>query len=263
MKKTILAALAIIAFLSLSLKASESDPWENLGLPQMKFIYFTKSHVGFASLPSFADVSREKHFYGIFDKSKGTMKFVDRAKFVKVFPEAVKQPELNLFEAWDLRNNPHPKSSASDSIVISPLNSSEGDSVDFGITTFTVRSMNFSADLGSSLIGSFDIFGDELWLGTEEAQSYMRTHGGQGILIYSLKTGEFIEKINEDKGLTGDLIHLIRNDPFTGEVWIATQYGIDRLTMRHKLIKKYYFGWVGSPGADPKHLLIRSKKYTK
>jgi hypothetical protein len=262
MKNFILAALVVIGFMPASLKASESDPWEGLGLPQMKYIYFTKSYVGFASLPSFADVSRGKHFYGIFDKTKETMQFVGRSKFVEVFPEAINQPELALSKAWEFRNYPSPKSSSGDSISIFYRNSSEGDSVDFGITTFTVRSVNFSANLGSSLIGALEIFGDELWLGTEEAQSYNRSHGGQGILIYSLKTGKLIEKLNEKKGLSGDLIHLIRKDPFTEEVWIATQYGFDRLTLGHKLIRKYYFRWSGAPGSNPKYLYIGSKKYT-
>ena len=103
-----------------------------------------------------------------------------------------------------------------------------------------MRSSTFTLSLESEVASALEIIGQQAWVGTAEAGTY-RSYGGVGIIVIGLNDGKEIRRITTKDGLSGNLINLIRNDPYGSSIWVATNYGVDELHQSGKILYTYAF----------------------
>lgn len=89
-------------------------------------------------------------------------------------------------------------------------------------------------------ISSVEIVGDQLWLGTR-IEGRAISWPAEGIIILSLKDGKLAGKINEENGLSGNLVEVIRIDPYSEKIWIATRTGLTVINQNGEIGNKSYF----------------------
>jgi hypothetical protein len=89
-------------------------------------------------------------------------------------------------------------------------------------------------------ISAVEIVGDQLWLGTRSFGEYGE-YPAEGVVIQSLQEGNLIKKIDSEVGLTGDLVRVIRIDPYRSNIWVATQQGFNEINRNLKIVNTQYF----------------------
>ena len=86
-----------------------------------------------------------------------------------------------------------------------------------------------------SSINAVEIAYDLLWLGTRFDGEYGE-YPAEGIVVQALKNGSLKARISEKDGLTGNLVRVIRKDPFTGNLWAASNTGINEISPDAKIV---------------------------
>lgn len=90
-----------------------------------------------------------------------------------------------------------------------------------------------------STISAAETTNDMLWLGTRFDGEYGASPA-EGIVVQSLKDGVLVAKLSRENGLTGNLVRLIRKDPFTGNLWAVSNAGINEISPDAKIISSGY-----------------------
>ncbi len=90
-----------------------------------------------------------------------------------------------------------------------------------------------------STISAAETANDMLWLGTRFDGEYGASPA-EGIVVQSLKDGALAAKLSRENGLTGNLVRLIRKDPFTGNLWAVSNAGINEISPAAKIIFSGY-----------------------
>jgi len=80
----------------------------------------------------------------------------------------------------------------------------------------------------SSII-SAEIADESLWLGTRFDGEYGE-YPAEGIVVQALDNGALKARLSTKNGLTGNLVRVIRLDPFTGSLWAGTNAGINEIS---------------------------------
>ena len=88
-------------------------------------------------------------------------------------------------------------------------------------------------------ISSAEIEGERLWLGTLSKGGYGE-FPGKGLVVQSLAAGAHIRTISKRDGLTSNLIRVVKLDPYTGYIWVATQLGIDQISPELDVLYSLY-----------------------
>ena len=90
-------------------------------------------------------------------------------------------------------------------------------------------------------ISSVEIIDDALWLGTRYDGEYGE-YPGQGVVIQDRKTTRPIAELDVKAGMTGNLIRVIRLDPYSGKVLVVTEQGFNEAARdRSSLGAKYFY----------------------
>jgi hypothetical protein len=91
-----------------------------------------------------------------------------------------------------------------------------------------------------------EIVGDNFWLGTRYDGEYGE-YPGEGIAVQSLDGSVLVRKLGTKEGLSGNLIRVIRLDPFERTVWVATNEGLDVVGQDFHVQKSRFFSWTVDP----------------
>jgi hypothetical protein len=83
-------------------------------------------------------------------------------------------------------------------------------------------------------ISALEIVDDQLWLGTIHLaeEGYVPA---DGVVVQSLRKPVRIRKIGPKEGLAGCMIRVIRRDPYTDRVWVATERGLNVVDRRFRV----------------------------
>lgn len=82
-----------------------------------------------------------------------------------------------------------------------------------------------------STVTALEIIGPQLWLGTAEFSEWGDSKA-EGIVVQALHKRQKIQSITAKSGLTGGVIRMLRHDPFSTTVWVATERGINQIDRR-------------------------------
>lgn len=91
-----------------------------------------------------------------------------------------------------------------------------------------------------SSISAVEIVDNQLWLGTRSDGEY-GDYAAEGVVVQSLDTGQFIARVGTKQSLTGNLVRIIRVDPYNHTVWVATHQEIDEIDRAFRVSKSLYF----------------------
>jgi hypothetical protein len=85
-----------------------------------------------------------------------------------------------------------------------------------------------------------EIVGNNLWLGTRYDGEYGE-YPANGIVVQTLDNAQLVKKLSTAHGLTGDLIRVIRLDPFDNTIWVATNEGINVVSQDFRVLQTFFF----------------------
>lgn len=88
-------------------------------------------------------------------------------------------------------------------------------------------------------ISSAEIENGRLWLGTRGVSGYGESPG-KGIAVQALSDGTHIGTISKQDGLTSNLVRVVKLDPYTGYLWVATQLGINQISPELEVLYALY-----------------------
>lgn len=107
-------------------------------------------------------------------------------------------------------------------------------------------------------ISSVEIVGEQLWLGTR-TDGEGKEYDADGIIIISLKDSKLLGKIDKETGLHGNLVRVIRLDPYSGKIWAATGVGLAVINKNHKVETRDYLYEDFDPGTGKPVFYLTSK----
>ncbi|MBY0247960.1 MAG: hypothetical protein K2Q17_09850 [Nitrospiraceae bacterium] len=91
-----------------------------------------------------------------------------------------------------------------------------------------------------STVTALEIIGPQVWLGTATFGE-----GGdgkaEGIVVQAWHKRQKLQSITAQSGLTGGVIRMLRDDPFTKTVWVATERGINQIDRRFRVTWSRYW----------------------
>lgn len=88
-------------------------------------------------------------------------------------------------------------------------------------------------------ISSAEIENGRLWLGTLSKGGWGESPG-KGLVVQSLTDGTHIGTISKQDGLTSNLVRVVKLDPYTGYLWVATQLGINQISPELEVLYALY-----------------------
>lgn len=89
-----------------------------------------------------------------------------------------------------------------------------------------------------STVTALEIIGSQLWLGTA---TFGEGGNGkaEGVVVQALQKRQKVQSITAKSGLTGGAIRMLRDDPFTKTVWVATERGLNQID------RSFHVTWSG------------------
>lgn len=85
-----------------------------------------------------------------------------------------------------------------------------------------------------------EIIGRYIWLGTIRPGEG-GAGPGEGLVVQPLEKKQRKKSITAQSGLTGHQIRVVRDDPFTKTVWVATEWGLNQIDRRFQVIWGRYW----------------------
>ncbi|MFH1920980.1 MAG: hypothetical protein ABIP48_14010 [Planctomycetota bacterium] len=224
-----MAAICIIVLPTCRTAAGEFQGWEFL--PQVERMFFDAKGIGILSRDKRVLVlERETRELRALGRSDFTARFKDNqpppARIYQTGIERVLIPPIFLFASGGTR-------------FISELAYCQEGCREHHRLWLAGRQIATHAER-CNCIWSVELVDTELWLGTEFHWE-LGSAPAEGIVIQDLAEGTLIARIDTSLGLTGDLITTIRLDPFTNEVWVATNRGLDRIGRDHRVLESLFF----------------------
>lgn len=194
-------------------------------LPYVENILFSPSSVGI--------VSQDGRLFRL-DRQTDAVRQLDTQAFAQQFP----QP-------WPPKPSDPPqdgpkilRTTSGDEFEQSPGSCSEG--VDES-HTLRYQQRRFPDVLKPcSTVTALEIVGPQLWLGTAQFSEW-GDGKAEGIVVQALHKRQKIQSITAKSGLTGGVIRMLRDDPFTKTVWVATERGINQIDRRFRVTWSGYW----------------------
>ena len=84
---------------------------------------------------------------------------------------------------------------------------------------------------------------------------------GEGIVVQLLGKKQKVRTITRKSGLTGGQIRVLRDDPFSQTVWVATEWGLNRIDRQFRVIwGRYWYEEFETSSLKSQTLLSASRK---
>lgn len=214
-------------FPAVSQAGGEPQSWETL--PQIENILFSKDAVGF--------IASDKRYF-VFDRGSKEFHQVDESRMKETFPGPAPLSPSEVIQNNGIGSTVLLRTSGGKAYRTTNAYCDEGEESyhDLSLDDIALE----DAVLPCVSISAIEKVGDQLWLGTR-----YDGEGGEspaeGIIVQAAKKGTLIKKIGSEQGLTGDLIRVIRSDPFGPTVWVATQWGLNQLDRNLNIVQSGFF----------------------
>ncbi len=205
-----------------------SDP-----LPDIENIVFSETALGFIPLPP--PSHDQRHF--ILERVSGTFREIEAESFFKIFPPNQISPASE--EKKDQETGHFTLLHASNGISLKTKSGYCGEGLSIPHQLWS-KGEPFPAQVKPcNSIGTFEVVEKNIWLGT-----YYEGEGGispgQGIVIHK-QDESFLHKIDQEAGLTSNLIRVIRKDPFEDDIWVVTHLGINKISSDFQILDSQFF----------------------
>lgn len=89
-----------------------------------------------------------------------------------------------------------------------------------------------------STVTALEIIGSQAWFGTAKFNE-AGDGKAEGIVVQALPKRQKVQSITDKSGLTGRVIRMLRDDPITKTVWVATERGLNQIDRR------FHITWSG------------------
>ena len=207
--------------------------------PFFKDIIFSQTAIGFPASRHYKQALKLDHF--VLNRDTGAFLETDSQTFGQAFPDWQKQIERTAqkhgFTTKDAycaegRSGHHEKLIRNGKVIPVPI----------GLC---------------SSISVLRVIGDQVWLGTLTKSEGAR-YAAEGVVVLSLEDGSRLKTVN----LPG-AVSTLRADPYSGNIWVATQRGIFEIDRQVNLVSEYHFYHeFDRETGEPRLLLASSKKAT-
>lgn len=211
---------------SYSIAGREPEQWDTL--PQIQNLVFSKTSVGFVS---------DDHRYFILDRLSKSFQQVEENLFIQEFPSRYEMP-AEVIEEKGIGSRVRLKASNGDVFETENAYCSEGEDIHHKLWKNN-KLLKDNAESCES-ISAVEILGDQLWLGTRYDGEY-GDYPAKGVVIQSYKGSSITKRISQKDGLSGDLVRVIRLDPYNGNIWVITQQGFNEIGKDFKIVNAKYF----------------------
>ncbi|NOS81116.1 MAG: hypothetical protein HOP32_05980 [Nitrospira sp.] len=216
-------------------------------LPQVENILFTASHVGI--------VSHDGRLFSL-DRQTQDVQQLDSRTFTQQFPEPwpPKPYEMRQTGPQILR------SSTGHEFELTPAYCSEG-AHDGHELRYQQRPFPDVLKHCTS-VAALEIIGTQVWLGTVHPYEG-GTGGAEGIVVQALDKKQKVSSITAKSGLTTDgPIYMLRDDPFTKTVWVATERGLNQVDRQFQVVwgRYWYEDFEPSSGSSRTQLIETQKR---
>jgi hypothetical protein len=91
-----------------------------------------------------------------------------------------------------------------------------------------------------STVTAVEIIGSQVWFGTAEFSEWGDSKA-EGIVVQALHKRQKIQSISAKSGLTGGVIRMLRDDPLSKTVWVATERGVNQIDRRFRVTWSGYW----------------------
>lgn len=211
---------------SYSIAGREPEEWDTL--PQTQNLAFSETSVGFVS---------DDHRYFILDRLSKSFQQVEENPFRQEFPSHYGVPAEVVAEKG-IGSRVRLKASNGDVFETENAYCSEGEDIHHKLWKNNGLVMDNVEPCES--ISAVEVVGDQLWLGTRYDGEY-GDFPAKGIVIQPYKGSSIIKRISQKDGLTGNLVRVIRLDPYRGNIWVVTENGFNEIDRNLKIVNKRYF----------------------
>ena len=217
----------LFLFSILSYGGREPEPWDIL--PSIDGIVFSSKSVGFSAVDG-------RRF--ILERSSGIFLQIEPEEFNFEFSSNNAAKTKEVIKDRGIGSTILLRTSAGIDLETKDAYCSEGLDEHHSLKIGSYTIIDQVAPCSS--ISAVEIENGRLWLGTRYDGEYGE-YPTEGIIVQSFETGNLIKKISIKNGLTGDLVRVIRVDPYTKNIWVATHLGINELSPDFNILFKEYF----------------------
>jgi hypothetical protein len=244
---SLLRLLALVMILALSaetwggrIEFEEADP-----LPQVENLLFSASHIGI--------VSQDGRLFAL-DRQTQQVRQLDAAQFAQQFPNPWPPQPYEIAQSGPriLR------SSTGQEFQLMPAYCSEGAHIGH---TLRYRQRPFPDVLKHcTSVAALEIIGDQVWFGT--VHPYEGGEGeAEGVVVQARDKKQMLAAITTKSGLTPGPIRMLREDPFTKTVWVATAQGLNQIDHQFRVHwAAYWYEDFGAASGRSETSLVATKK---
>lgn len=214
-------------------------------LPQVENMVFTASSVGIVSKDG-------RHF--VLDRQTQDLQQVDEPAFTQQFLKPWPPKPYEQLQGKEVL-----RSSAGQEFEQTPASCSEGLNEAHELR---YQQRHFPDVLKRcTSVATLEIIGNHLWFGT------IRTNEGgvgpaEAVVVQSLSKKQKVTAITSKSGLTGGQIRILRDDPFTKTVWVATEWGLNRIDRRFHVVWGRYWHDEFEPSSRKSQTLLSTSRKT-
>lgn len=203
------------------------EEWDDL--PQVDSISFSKALVGLTT------ASGE---YFVLDRGTNKLRALDKNQFLQNLGGAIGPRAAEVRKETGIASLVALKTSSGQELTTQNAYCSEGEDSQHRLWLDGALVKDHVDPCLS--ISAAEIIGDQLWLGTRADGEY-GDYPAEGVVVQSLGKGRLIRKLDTKQGLTGDLVRVIRLDPFSDTVWVASERGVNEITRGFQISRSLYF----------------------
>ena len=194
-------------------------------LPQPGNIVFAKQQVGI--------ISRDDRYF-VLERKTDRLQQVDAETFARQFPNPWPPKPHELLQTKEVL-----RSSSGHEFEQHPAYCDEGV---HEANELRYRQRPFLTVLKPcTSVAMLEIIGRYLWLGTIRPGEGGDGRG-EGLVVQLFEKKQKVNSLTAQSGLTGDRIRVVRDDPFTNTVWVATEWGLNQIDRHfHVIWGRYWY----------------------
>ncbi len=223
-------------------------------LPQVENILFTASHVGI--------VSHDGRLFSL-DRQTQDVQQLDSQTFSRQFPKPwppkpyeTRNSNPRVFQNTEILHT----STGQEFERTARAYCSEGAHIDLALR-YQERPYPHVLKPCTS-VAAIEIIDTQVWLGTVHPYEG-GTGGAEGIVVQALDKKQKMSSITAKSGLTTDgPIYMLRDDPFTKTVWVATERGLNQVDRQFRVVwgRYWYEDFEPSSGSSRTQLIKTQKR---
>ena len=214
-------------------------------LPQVENLLFSASQVGI--------VSHDGRRFAL-DRQTRQVQQLDAAQFAQQFPKPWPPLPYEIPQSGPTIL----RSSTGQEFQLTPAYCSEGEDIGH---VLRYRERRFPDVLKScTSVAALEVIGAQVWLGTMQPYEGGETQA-EGVVVQGLDKKQKLAAITVKSGLTPGPVHMVREDPVTKTVWVATARGLTQIDHQFRVRwAGYWYEDFGAASGRSETFLIATNK---